>query len=267
MAMYLILTGFYEGEIEKLRTKQNTIYEYVPSPTFDLMMKESNEIINYWKFFLIESKEMAVTKFTTSDDPDDAEENDKSIEKKMSAIKKQLKTKKTTNTLKEYKKINDELYEGLNVSINVIVDLSKVLKTYHVFIAEIENLLDLEENDDTIDDIKKLTDTALNTLNTQFVEHLEDIKRAYADNNMDVSKVEALEKILKWGFLLWMFIRLDGKGTLHLAISQEDWKNSAVYEYIFVGKFFWKYHGPVSIDIKAHKIWQVSRSRKWWITL
>lgn len=140
---------------------------------------------------------MAVTKFTTSDDPDDAEENDKSIEKKMSAIKKQLKTKKTTNTLKEYKKINDELYEGLNVSINVIVDLSKVLKTYHVFIAEIENLLDLEENDDTIDDIKKLTDTALNTLNTQFVEHLEDIKRAYADNNMDVSKVEALEKILK----------------------------------------------------------------------
>lgn len=47
MAMYLILTGFYEGEIEKLRTKQNTIYEYVPSPTFDLLMKESNEIINY----------------------------------------------------------------------------------------------------------------------------------------------------------------------------------------------------------------------------
>ena len=46
-AMYFILTGYYEEKIEHLKHKRKTKYEYVPAPTFDMMIKQSNEIINY----------------------------------------------------------------------------------------------------------------------------------------------------------------------------------------------------------------------------
>mgnify|MGYP004108975323 FL=1 len=46
-AMYLILTGYYEEKIEALTQKRRVKYEYVPAPTFDMMIKESNEIVNY----------------------------------------------------------------------------------------------------------------------------------------------------------------------------------------------------------------------------
>ena len=47
MAMYFILTGYYEEKIEALTHKTRVKYEYIPAPSFDTMIKESNEIINY----------------------------------------------------------------------------------------------------------------------------------------------------------------------------------------------------------------------------
>ena len=47
MAMYFILTGYYEEKIETLTHKKRVKYEYVPAPTYDMMIKESNEIVNY----------------------------------------------------------------------------------------------------------------------------------------------------------------------------------------------------------------------------
>ncbi len=47
LAMYFILTGYYEEKIETLAQRKRVKYEYVPAPTYDMMIKESNEIINY----------------------------------------------------------------------------------------------------------------------------------------------------------------------------------------------------------------------------
>tara|TARA_B110000027_G_scaffold31303_1_gene34493 strand:+ start:3835 stop:4008 length:174 start_codon:yes stop_codon:yes gene_type:complete len=47
LSMFLIVSGIYEEKIHKLMKQQKVKYEYIPAPTFDAMLKESNEIINY----------------------------------------------------------------------------------------------------------------------------------------------------------------------------------------------------------------------------
>jgi hypothetical protein len=47
LSIFLILSGVYEEKIYYLKKLQKTKYEYIPAPTFDLMLNESNEIINY----------------------------------------------------------------------------------------------------------------------------------------------------------------------------------------------------------------------------
>jgi len=45
--MFLIVSGIYEEKIHKLKKKSKIKYEYIPAPTFDTMLKESNEVIAY----------------------------------------------------------------------------------------------------------------------------------------------------------------------------------------------------------------------------
>ena len=47
MSMFLIVSGIYEEKIHKLKKKSKIKYEYIPAPTFDTMLKESNEVIAY----------------------------------------------------------------------------------------------------------------------------------------------------------------------------------------------------------------------------
>lgn len=47
MSMFLIVSGVYEEKIHILQKKSKVKYEYIPAPTFDSMLKESNEIIKY----------------------------------------------------------------------------------------------------------------------------------------------------------------------------------------------------------------------------
>jgi hypothetical protein len=46
-SMFLIVSGVYEEKIHTLQKKSKVKYEYIPAPTFDSMLKESNEIISY----------------------------------------------------------------------------------------------------------------------------------------------------------------------------------------------------------------------------
>lgn len=47
LSMFLIVSGIYEEKIHKLMKQQKVKYEYIPAPTYDSMLTESNEIINY----------------------------------------------------------------------------------------------------------------------------------------------------------------------------------------------------------------------------
>jgi len=47
VSMFLIVSGIYEEKIDNLKKNNSVKFEYVPAPSFDNMLKESNEIINY----------------------------------------------------------------------------------------------------------------------------------------------------------------------------------------------------------------------------
>jgi len=132
---------------------------------------------------------------------------DDPTQEQMNQIHKALKNnikkqKKTKNTIKQYSEVNDKLANGFKVSMNVIVDLSKVLKNYHYFLDEIEDLLNsmdktYDDKSNTINNLKSLTDEAINKLNLNFNDQLTEILEAYEKNSLDDDNVKDLKKILE----------------------------------------------------------------------
>ena len=119
------------------------------------------------------------------------------------ALKKNIKKqKKTKNTIKQYSDVNNKLANGFKVSLNVIVDLSKVLKNYHYFLDEINVLLEsmdktYDDKANTINNLKSLTDEAINKLNLNFNDQLTEILEAYEKNSLDDDNLKDLKKILE----------------------------------------------------------------------
>ena len=132
---------------------------------------------------------------------------DDPTQEQMNQIHKALKNnikkqKKTKNTIKQYSEVNDKLANGFKVSMNVIVDLSKVLKNYHYFLNEIEDLLHsmdktYDDKSNTINNLKSLTDEAINKLNLNFNDQLSEILEAYEKNSLDDDNLKDLKKILE----------------------------------------------------------------------
>ena len=124
------------------------------------------------------------------------------MSKIQESLKQTLKSQSTNkNSMKQYSEVNKKLANGLEVSLNVIVDLSKILKNYHVFLDEIQDLLGsmdtmYADDADSIDELKKLTDKAISKLNSSFGEQLDDIAKTYKKNNMDSSQLDDLKKFL-----------------------------------------------------------------------
>ena len=119
------------------------------------------------------------------------------------ALKKnKKKQKKTRNTMKQYTDVNNKLAIRFKVSLNVIVDLSKVLKNYHYFLDEIEELLQsmdktYDDKSNTINNLKSLTDEAIHKLNLNFNDQLTDILEAYEKNNIKDDNLKDLQKMLE----------------------------------------------------------------------
>lgn len=120
----------------------------------------------------------------------------------QNVIKKNIKIqKKTKNSIKQYSEVNQKLANGFKVSLNVIVDLSKVLKNYHYFLNEIEDLLEsmdktYDDKSKTISSLKSLTDEAINKLQLNYNDQLTEILEAYEKNDMNDDNVKDLKKIL-----------------------------------------------------------------------
>lgn len=45
VAMYFILAGYYEEKIQALEKTSKTKPEYVPAPSYDMMLDESNKLL------------------------------------------------------------------------------------------------------------------------------------------------------------------------------------------------------------------------------
>ena len=128
---------------------------------------------------------------------------------RMKAVFANLKKKKKTDssvkkTVTKLSNVNEKLVDGLTVSLNVIVDIGKVLKNYHYFMDEVEELVSKMDSHSiitskSIKDLKSLTDVALNNLNMNYNDQLDEILEAYKKNDMDSSKFSEFRKILHKG--------------------------------------------------------------------
>jgi uncharacterized protein YjiS (DUF1127 family) len=130
---------------------------------------------------------------------DPTQQQMKNIHKALKNTKNQK--NRTQNSLKQYSDVNNKLANGFKVSLNVIVDLSKVLKNYHYFLDEIEEMLSsmdktYDERASTVKDLKSLTDEALNKLTLNYNDQLTEIVQAYENNNMNDNNLKDLKKLL-----------------------------------------------------------------------
>lgn len=127
-------------------------------------------------------------------------------DKRMKSINAELKknvknSKKIKHTFKQVSNINTTLSKGLTVSMNVIVDIGKVLKSYHYFLDEVEDLVSqLDDshsiNSKSINELKTLTDAALKNLHSNYNEQLDEIVKAYKKNNMDASNFTEFKNMI-----------------------------------------------------------------------
>lgn len=118
--------------------------------------------------------------------------------KETKKIKRQITKKKKSmkQTLEEYQELNSKLNKGLDVSLNMIVDLSMMLKHYHELVKAIQTFVD--EPIQMADDVKSLADKANQKLTKTFAEQMDDIISAYDSGSDGKKSAQALKKkILK----------------------------------------------------------------------
>lgn len=115
------------------------------------------------------------------------------MENKAIEIKESISKKKTSvkETLEQYKTINVKLNNGLDVSLNIIVDLSKMLKHYHDLLNAIQSFVD--EPIDLADDVKDLAAKAYGKLTATFNEQIDDVISAYDSDAEEISKLESIK--------------------------------------------------------------------------
>lgn len=116
------------------------------------------------------------------------------MNKKASEIKESMSKKKKSvkETIEEYKTINLKLNNGLDVSLNIIVDLSKMLKHYHDLLNAIQTFVD--EPIDLADDVKDLAAKAYGKLTSTFNEQIDDVISAYDSDSEEIGKLQAIKK-------------------------------------------------------------------------
>ena len=102
------------------------------------------------------------------------------------------KKKSVKETIEEYKTINLKLNNGLDVSLNIIVDLSKMLKHYHDLLNAIQTFVD--EPIDLADDVKDLAAKAYGKLTSTFNEQIDDVISAYDSDSEEKGKLQAIKK-------------------------------------------------------------------------
>ena len=124
------------------------------------------------------------------------------ITKNISKLRNALNKPSSTNKSQKVELMNQKLSESYNVSLKIIVDVSKLLQQYMNYFNEIDQIvssIDLSNsntNTKHFTNINKLTSEKIDELTQNFQEQLNVLTPIYEKNNMSTSDLTQYNKLL-----------------------------------------------------------------------
>lgn len=124
------------------------------------------------------------------------------ITKNISKLRNVLNKSSSTNKLQKTELMNQKLSESYNVSLKIIVDVSKLLQQYMSYFNEIDQIvsaIDLSNtnsNSKHFININKLTSEKIDELTVNFQEQLNVLTPIYEKNNMSTADLTSYNKLL-----------------------------------------------------------------------
>jgi hypothetical protein len=116
---------------------------------------------------------------------------------------KQSKEKNLTSKVKSLTEINRNVSESYNVSLKIIVDVTKLLNQYMVYFNEIDKLMKTFNtnssnslNNQYFQNINKITSEKIDELSNNFKSQLESLKTVYSKNNISTSDLDKYSSLL-----------------------------------------------------------------------
>lgn len=142
------------------------------------------------------------TKLTNNDMIDKLNKMDK-FKKKLDTTK--IKEKDLNSKVNSLTEINKNVTESYNVSLKIIVDVTKLLNQYMLYFNEIDKVINsLNDSDNTtltltnnyFDNINKLTSEKIDELTNNFQNQIDSVKTIYTKNNLPTEDLEKYNSLL-----------------------------------------------------------------------
>lgn len=128
------------------------------------------------------------------------------FEKKLTTFKDKLEKKKSddkvlSSKVKSLTELNKKVSDSYNVSLKIIVDVTRLLNQYMVYFNEIESLMDSITNSNAISsnylsNINALTSKKIEELSENFKNQLDSLKTVYTKNNLDTKELDQYKDLL-----------------------------------------------------------------------
>lgn len=112
-------------------------------------------------------------------------------------------SKDLTGKVKSLTELNKNVSESYNVSLKIIVDVTKLLNQYMVYFNEIEKLMESfnTEQSNTLNNnyfshINKITSEKIDELSTNFKSQVNNLKTVYSKNNIPTNDLDNYSRLL-----------------------------------------------------------------------
>lgn len=124
---------------------------------------------------------------------------------KQTLEKKKLSEKNLSSKVKALSEINKNVSESYNVSLKIIVDVTKLLNQYMVYFNEIDKLMETFNTDASsstalnnqyFQHINKITSEKIDELSNNFKAQLESLKTVYSKNNISTEDLDKYSGLL-----------------------------------------------------------------------
>jgi len=125
------------------------------------------------------------------------------FKKKLDTTK--IKEKDLNSKVTSLTEINKNVTESYNVSLKIIVDVTKLLNQYMLYFNEIDKVINsLNDSNNTtltltnnyFDNINKLTSEKIDELTKNFKNQIDSVKTIYSKNNLPTDDLEKYDSLL-----------------------------------------------------------------------